>query len=507
VRKAQTWKPGDAGPSGTDANKHINESYHHLNQEFQRWLHSGPDGRPLQGMPPISDWTSFGKYASREAGEQIRNIENVQKATRAGDAEAALEAARGMAGFQQLQQAGLLGAATAADNLRRQNPLEVALTPGVAGAKTGLGAARDMLATMDRMRHALVKGNTEIFANIAPAYEAFLKGESTGGKGGLQALQDAGYFPGSTRDPQGWITRGFENYAQAKGKLLEADKTNDPARRQQLVGEARQLMHTGNLYVGFQEQYSILQKMPGIFSDPVMQKALDALSGTMTLTDANGTRSIGQPGKSWADFEARMGIRRVPPGTPGAIPLQKEDGTTLYYAEDTSARGTISEYFRQGLSGPPAANLAGQRPRPLDLPPPVTRTGQGLQQTARGLNGGYNGLPDIAAGTVRTIGGVPSDIGLTAGQLYQQAAHNLASQALREWQAGGVLNGTSAVTKMALAQQAQTFGLATSMAGHLTGLATDYAANVARTEVRNFQNGLRVIGQGANRVYNKLKFW
>ena len=109
LTEAQAYSPAtpasQAKMTGTDANDQINQDYHQINQDMQRYLAGDPNGPKL---PDTTDWTSFGKYASREAGEQIRNTEDVIQAMH-GDAEAATDLMRNGITKTNVTQGALVG--------------------------------------------------------------------------------------------------------------------------------------------------------------------------------------------------------------------------------------------------------------------------------------------------------------------------------------------------------------------------------------------------------------
>lgn len=340
LSEAPAWAPGADGVSGTDANAAINNTYDKLDKDMSRYL----------GEPAVASWMTFGKYASREAGEQIRNLENVERA-QSGDTDAARAAARDMAHEAPLEQAARLGF----DTLRRTYEGD---------GKVLDDTLPNVFGKLGKMRDALVEGNVAIYQNIAPAYDAFLRGEADASKGGMQALKEAGYEKGSPRDPQGFVTAAFERYSQARQKGIEADETSDPTRRQQLLDERKALMNEGNLQIGLQEQMTILQR-DSIYGDPQMQEALEAVGGTMSLTDANGRHDLRPDGKSWAGFADRMGLMPTTADDARGIDVTDHHGRTTRYAPDPTQTGTIYEYFTTNVDGDAARNLIESAPRPL----------------------------------------------------------------------------------------------------------------------------------------------
>src|SRR5688500_15733440 len=63
---AQAWDPENPrGMTGVEANRAITAAYAWLDGRMSTYL----------GDPPAANWTTFGKYASREAGGQIQRFE------------------------------------------------------------------------------------------------------------------------------------------------------------------------------------------------------------------------------------------------------------------------------------------------------------------------------------------------------------------------------------------------------------------------------------------------
>lgn len=395
---AQAYYPGSpagkAHMTATDANNQINGDYHQINQDMQRYLAGDPNGPKL---PDTADWTTFGKYASREAGEQIRNTEDVIQAMH-GDAQAATDLMRNGITTTNVTQGALVGTDIVGRALGNQAPefakgAKETVTGNPMGPLRTGKAVHDTSADVGQMgadslfkiNQGLVKGNTEIHQNIAPAYDAFLAGESSG-KGGLESLKEAGYYKGSEKDKQGFVSGAFGDYQKARDLGMQAQTETDPAKKQKLLDQRQELMERGNLMIGMQEQMEILQK-PGIFEDKDMQRVIGASSGTMSLTDANGTHALLPEGGQWTDFQTRMGLKSVPEGTEGAIPVKDNQGKTTHYMPDTSKKGTIVDYFTQNSSGQKAANLNQSSPRPV-YTTPTTETGQSLDGLGKAINNG-----------------------------------------------------------------------------------------------------------------------
>ena len=450
LTEAQAYSPAtpasQAKMTGTDANDQINQDYHQINQDMQRYLAGDPNGPKL---PDTTDWTSFGKYASREAGEQIRNTEDVIQAMH-GDAEAATDLMRNGITKTNVTQGALVGTDIVGRALNNQSGdfakgAKETLSGNPAGPVTAGKAVADTSADVGQMgadslfkiNQGLVKGNTEIHQNIAPAYDAFLKGESDG-QGGLESLKEAGYYKGSEKDKQGFVSGAFGDYKKARELGVQAQSETDPAKKEKLLSQRQELMERGNLMIGMQEQMEILQK-PGIFEDKDMQRVIGASSGTMSLTDANGTHELLPNGGQWTDFQTRMGLKSVPEGTEGAIPVKGNDGKTTHYQPDPNKKGTIVDYFTQNASGANARNLNQSSPRPV-YTTPTTETGESLDGIGKAINSGDTSQ---VVGNGLALGPrVASDLTETASEKLQESARgdfvNGAQKIIRGRQQGGL---------------------------------------------------------------------
>jgi hypothetical protein len=362
LTKAQSWSPEKGGLSGTIANRLINNDYHALNQDMQRYL-SGDAKK--SALPKVADWMTFGKYASREAGQQLASLEKLTELKQLNP-EAASHLLRNCTTPAQILQAASMGAAAIRDNTSTSDLVNIGANPISTIAKLGLTGSLELNERLGKLQHALVKGNTEIHRNIAPAYDVFMNGEANGGKG-MEALQQAGYNKGSEKDPQGYVTQAFSCYQDARKLGLQAQEAQDPAVRQRLLDQRQHAVERANLFLGLQEQKEILQDKE-IFGQPDVQKALGAISGQMTLTDATGTHSVGSADKNWTDLQGRLGLKEVA-ASAETFPMTDSNGTVHHYAVDNSQHGTIAEYFANNTTGRNAETLINCKPRPVDFAP------------------------------------------------------------------------------------------------------------------------------------------
>ncbi|MDX2282688.1 MAG: hypothetical protein NW241_00940 [Bacteroidia bacterium] len=350
-------------PDVVARNQAINQSYHEFDTAMTQYL----------GQPLISNWMTFGQHASREAGTQIRNLDEGLAALRLALASlqsfatlaAGTPSLTGLApGVEAMRilisllaqeglvkQSMLLAFAQAGitqadlnDIIQRYNDL---LSPGsllppvliyrlgrlavdLAALAVRLTAAiPGIIAAVIRIRDNMVSGNRQIYENIAPAYHRFLSAANAHAAGAPFDLSFAG-------DPSGFVAAAFNLYIESK--LLADEYAATPDRT--LLDERRQKAHRANLLIGFQEQLVILQP---IFD--TMQAELRAMSGTMLLHDPNGAHPlIG----NWGNFYTRMGIdASAAPADPRSIrpdtlPPMLRPGAPGY-------SGTIGEYFEQNL--------------------------------------------------------------------------------------------------------------------------------------------------------------
>lgn len=418
--QAQKWKPGEVGLTGVQSNKIINKTYSDIDELFTEYL----------GVKePVANWMTFGKYASTESGIQIKTIEGTIEALKTlnHSNESYKDNPKAVKAFSQILsnpesrvQGVIMGVQIARNissnsfvqNLLIDNLKELAQTGnnskvtsimslGVL-ALPGINKSVDKaINEMSVLHNGLVEGNTLIYQNIVPAYEIFLNAEKSG-KDGVKALKSNGYgkpaspndkkiFADSNiKDPQGFLLEAFTCYKDAQKAYKKGDKAKGDS-----------LMHKGNLLIGCQEQMCILQR-DTIFGGK-MANMVDAMSGTMSITDGGGKKNPllntkldpsgkqsieeqfkiiknildkdGTKQKGWSDFETRMGIKEVSKGTPNSIEIRvpsknNELGQVKYYVprdiNEPLAQGTISKYFVDGLSGENAKRNILDKPREIN---------------------------------------------------------------------------------------------------------------------------------------------
>lgn len=343
VSQARQWTPGSQGMSGKQANRAITAGYCHLDREMTQYL----------GTPLLASWTSYGKYASASAGEQIIQTEAMART---------LNGHVG-SGFQ-LMYDFFRHPVQGFDQLR-----------ALATGGLSLGAFRQNVLAV---RNALVYGNTAIIQNIGPAYDTFLQAEAHG-KDGVAALRAKGYGRAPV-DPQGFMLKAFEAYQKAKtlGDQATALQAGPDAGKQKaqiaaLQNERRQWVHQGNILLAMQEQWFSAQT-PQVFGNPRVAKLVARLSGSLALQDPTGVHRLLPKGGDWANFFTRMGLVPAPASTSadqqlGVFEFRGPDGETRRYVLN-DAPGTISAYMASGhdralVLGHPAPQLRAGRWNPL----------------------------------------------------------------------------------------------------------------------------------------------
>jgi hypothetical protein len=382
LRGSVGWKPGSGLKSGTDANDQVTNDYQHLNGQMQNYLAGDPNGKSL---PAVTDFAGMAKFGSRLAGEQIRNLEDLEKAA-SGDPKALTDAARNLANAQPMEQGLKMAGATVARNASDESPLQAALLPPVVAGKVAGETAADTVNTMGKMRDILVEGNTTIHDSAGRAYDAFLKGESSG-EGGMESLKKAGYSPGSKEDPMGMYTQAFGQYKEARELGLQAQAEKDPAKQAELEKQRESLIKEANIKLFIHEQKSLEQ--PHMYGDKDMKNAVQSIGGSMTLEDPHGEYKLLPKGGDWTDFNTRMGFKEVAAGTPGAIDVLNPDGSRTNYQVDPSAQGTVSHYSNSRSAGSLAPAMSDNAPKPLHQAP-TTATGQGVDRVGTSVsNGNY----------------------------------------------------------------------------------------------------------------------
>ncbi len=212
-------------------------------------------------------------------------------------------------------------------------------------ARTGIMAGKlviaipSILRTTQRIRDNLVRGNREIYENIAPAYAQLLQAANAAPNGQPGRLQ-------FQNDPNGFLSEAFYQYGEVRRLGIEIRDARDPATIARLTEQRNAAADRANLLIGYQEQLVILQP---IFD--TMRPELQAMSGTMSLPDPTGRTRLLPNGGNWADFYTRMGIDAArAPRDPRTI--RPDNLPPMRDPQDPRFQGTIGQYFQQGRNEP-----------------------------------------------------------------------------------------------------------------------------------------------------------
>ncbi|HEU4726741.1 MAG TPA: DUF4157 domain-containing protein [Kofleriaceae bacterium] len=354
-------------PDPVNRNHVINQTYHQIDTAMTGYL----------GDPLVANWFTFGQHASREAGTQIRSLqeglqvlrdigptlaglsfgpnpiiafESARSAIRIfrrvldlmsqdGLIRQAIQLALAKAGISDADlrnlvneaQSVLLESPTAA-----MNPIAMYhMLRFIGHVTTMVGklivAIPAVIRAVELVYENMKRGNKEIYENVAPAARNFLlaaQGASTGVPGRMA-------FAGDTN---GFLSAAFAEYGEIRQLGDEARAApGTPEAQTKLQQRHDKAMHA-NLLIGFQEQLIILQP---IFN--TMQQELQAMSGTMVLHDPNGAHPLAN---NWGDFYTRMGID---PARAPADPRTITPGSLPPLLPAAQRRGTISEYFNDNV--------------------------------------------------------------------------------------------------------------------------------------------------------------
>ncbi|MDB5097386.1 MAG: hypothetical protein JWM80_1807 [Cyanobacteria bacterium RYN_339] len=362
VDKARRWDGLDKNRlSGAQANEVIVKAYGQLDKSFQGYL---------GGHPPVANWMTYGKYAAREAGVQITRVEGSLRMVETLDPATAISSLLDLGHNTELF--GNFGLPLLNDAIARaqqeasQDPLAIAnrAITGITGAP---GRAAKVLQyfkeNLQALDHALVYGNTQIYDNIAPAFDTFMQAESKG-QDGLAAVKDL-VQAGKIEDPQGFVVQAMGLYQDAH-KLQARIDAGEPGLEQ----TREDMIARADLLLGVQEQQVILQS-DHVFGNPTMQRLMAALTPHATLTDPTGVHQLLSDGQgNWADFKTRMGfdeyasaedaraaLRPEQANDPLCQPLVVTDqaGQPHYYLPSSDPKvtaGTITDYFTRNFKEP-----------------------------------------------------------------------------------------------------------------------------------------------------------
>ena len=485
---ANFWKPGKSSESGAEANRQINQDYANLSKTADEYMRAGTQA------PTLNNFFEYAEQASAAVGDQIGNIENVQKAA-GGSAEAAVQAGRSMLNGQSLDQVQRVHGATMrdqADQVVRQNPNSNDL---VNGSRVAGGTMGQMWGELETTRGALVHGNTQIHKELGSAANTFFAGEGKGGKG-LDALKDSGIYPGSSKDPDGHVTRAFSSMQKVRELSQKWEQAKTPEEKKAIEAQRSDAAKESAYSFMMQEQGHILQN-GAIFEDQTMKRNLKAITPTMSFRDTNGVHGQLGAGQDYSNFKQRLGLNEVGANTPGAYPLTR-DGQTRYFQPDPSQKGSIVDYFSSNMGAATARPMIDAGPRTPDTVP-STQTGRGTLQFAQGLD--RRDVSTMAAGGIRGAGGLVSDSTQWTGHQVDRAGTSLAIDGVRQAQRGGIYNTTVGNVKAVGGVALHKSGEVAEAAGRLGGRAVDWTADAADTSINWTANTAKEAARwGSDRV-------
>lgn len=266
---------------------------------------------------PLANWCTFATWASKQAGQSIRQ-EDLSRTF-----EDLLDRSR--------------SAAKAIDTLAETDGETRGLKkPDVDAIRLALRQALSPSAAFERVSDAIARGNRKVFEEIGREFARFLAlcrpGQPDGG-----AVDDfcATLRPGDPPDGQRYLRQAFRRYAQA---LAETD------------AKAKcELMLLANIEIGFHEQTRLQPEIVEALEAPLpdlaqlRQDVLDALT-----TDRDASRALWQRpdlGESRAKLakKARQLAREAITDT--MMTLRLPDGRVLHLAEDV--RSSFPPNLRQ----------------------------------------------------------------------------------------------------------------------------------------------------------------
>jgi len=403
---AKEWKiSSTTGLTGTQANNVVNQTYEHLNNQLLDYM---------GGPPYVANWFTFGKWASREAGQGIKNLaagasamnDLIPTTLEAVDILAPIPTG-GIAAYlaSHVIQFSVLAQVMADDSggmfiqvihlffttigMPVPTPADVKDPKWEAKFVVQLlkhkGAVGEIFDKMTVLLKVLVHGNQGIYRNMAWSTEVFCQGESGGASQGLQKLEEwcAVASPDdphdlSPRDPQRFLRDSFKMYKDCRDLWVQSLGERDPTKKQALLDKRRTLAHVANVTIGCQEQMLILQG-PDVFSQPTAQEIVAGQEGAMRLHDPGTTGSKRTihllPSGNWADFPQRMGVvpgsgpvqvtvanpYPVPAGAKFTAPSSPTNYIPRSDITTSSSTGTIYEYFFQNVDD----NAGGSVKTPL----------------------------------------------------------------------------------------------------------------------------------------------
>jgi|GEM_PF-2187967 len=367
--EAVKWVPHTTGMTGTQANQVVNLTYHQLHLQLQDYI----------GAPHLSNWFTYGKWASREAGQGINDLsaamtamlELLPSGLHSGLWSLAPLAPAVLVGkyiYDHTAQFEVLYQISTGDwdwhNMRKPSMafqvLKMALTtigvvltepsdfrdpvflaklvagfisPILKGAMTATEIITKLYDNLGVMVRCLIIGNQGIYRNMVPGALAFLQGEADGGKGiekfqawaKTQPDDSNDLWMNGTCDPQNFLLNAFKAYQQVRQMgmemmQLDLSKAGNKEKWDALKDKRRKLMDVANVIIGCQEQMCILQA-PNVFTNPTMRTLVQGQEKQMMLHDKGdpgGARrriDLLPDGGDWTVFVTRMGLQ---PGSGGS---------------------------------------------------------------------------------------------------------------------------------------------------------------------------------------------
>ncbi|MBC7474849.1 MAG: hypothetical protein H7263_11200 [Candidatus Sericytochromatia bacterium] len=394
---AKFWSPGDkATMSGSSGNVYITNTYHEMDANFTKdYLGDG-----VHGTTP--SWITFAKSGSGSAGLQIGNIETGLDAVKQltnGFVQPVPDAKAIKALTNIIGKPGMIGQFSLL--------AEAIVNEGAKNKHLDPRLIEDGLKDVQRLRTALVEGNTEIYNNAIPLFRTFMDGESKGKAQGLKNIdkmlnnpqglwsndsvkkqwqfhlgrslntQEEAMIPKMAQQNRELIHKAFNGYTEAHN-ISELAKTlpSQSKEKNDLLQKHDKLIQQANLdFVSFEQ----------LFAQPIYNKIHDltgAMTGTVRLFDANNPNGepllpnlgadkryiksvdiakniAGTDHKSndgnWGDWTTRMGYVPCKESDEGARKL-----TIPVYQQATKSTTSIEGFFRPDPKIESAPNTSGR---------------------------------------------------------------------------------------------------------------------------------------------------
>lgn len=363
--------------TGAETNEQIVDAYAGFDKAFSQYL----------GNPPIANWTTFGKYAAREAGQQIVRLETVSRALSVKDPSGHAIAGAIKDVVTHPGEIGQCGKALVEDAAKKSH-IGFGWLAGLCMGPAGIfgivkelphlvGFVGALLEDMKVLHKGLMQAHVGIYNDFAPAFDTFLQAESKG-QDGVAAVKGA-IASGRLKDPNGLLVDALTDYQQAAALGQQAQALPDGPQKDSLLAQREALVKRGTLLIGVQEQYGVAQ--PEAFGDPAFKELIGRLSPFLQVHDANGAHDL-QKGGNWADFATRMGFVELPaavgakrytgnadPANP-VVMVHDDQGKAHYYQPNPNLAkqdGTIYQLFDKNATGQAAVNNIHGTPPKLEI--------------------------------------------------------------------------------------------------------------------------------------------